>query len=280
MELLETKTPKTLIVVEGERLEPRFFSYFTKAYGIDMDVYIVGANIYDLYNKLKDYEFNCDIKDLLPNVGNQVEGMDELLKHKFAYTYLVFDFDAHHREIGEKDLDLDTVVHNNITKLREMASYFTNETDPGIGKLYVNYPMMESYRDCSSFFDEAYCDNSVAIEDIPDYKKLAGKKRLASIHLGKYTKENFSDLTKMNVYKLNKLSNDVWGPLAYSDYLGISEAIKILDCQHHKIDKERNVGVLNTALFTVLDYFGNRDGFYDTLIIDAESNVEKALQPV
>ena len=245
-----------------------------------MIAYIVGANIYDLYNQLKDYDFNCDIKDLLPDVGNQVEGMEEILQQKFAYTYLVFDFDAHHREIGEKEMDIDTIVHNNIAKLREMANFFTNETDPGVGRLYINYPMMESYRDCSSFFDEAYCDNTVAIEDISDYKKIAGRKSMASIHIGKYTRENFSDLTKMNIYKLHKLSKNIWGVITYRDYMELSEAANVLDCQTRKVSAERKVDVLNTALFIALDYFGNRDGFYDSVVIGSERGAEQVLQPV
>lgn len=275
MEPLEIKTAKALVIVEGERLEPKFFKQFTKVYGIDMEIYIVGANIYDLYNQLKDYDFSCDIKDLLPNVGNQVEGIEEILQQKFAYTYLVFDFDAHHREIGEEHLDIDTVVHNNIVKLREMADYFTNETDPGIGRLYINYPMMESYRDCSSFFDETYCNNTVAIEDIASYKRIAGQKKLASVHIGRYTKENFSDLTRMNVYKLHKIARNIWGATTYQDYVILSEVASILDYQTQKISVEKRIDVLNTALFIVLDYFGNRDGFYDSLVIGIESSVEK-----
>lgn len=280
MERLETKTAKALVIVEGERLEPKFFKQYTKVFGIDMEVYIVGANIYDLYNQLKDYDFNCDIKDLLPDVGNRVEGMEEILQQKFAYTYLVFDFDAHHREIGEEELDIDTVVQNNLVKLSEMAKFFTNETDPGVGRLYINYPMMESYRDCSSFFDEAYRDNAVAIADIPGYKRIAGQKKLASVHIGKYTRENFSDLTKMNIYKLHKLSRNIWGTMTYRDYMELSEAEKILDCQIQKVNQEKIIDVLNTALFIVLDYFGNRDGFYDSVVIGSESNAEQVLEPV
>lgn len=280
MERLETKTAKALVIVEGERLEPKFFKQYTKVFGIDMEAYIVGANIYDLYNQLKDYDFNCDIKDLLPNVGNRVEGMEEILQQKFAYTYLVFDFDAHHREIGEKELDIDTVIQNNLAKLSEMAKFFTNETDPGIGRLYINYPMMESYRDCSSFFDESYRDNTIAIADIPGYKRIAGQKKLASVHIGKYTRENFSDLTKMNIYKLHKLSRNFWGAVTYRDYIELSEAEKILDCQIQKVNQEKIIDVLNTALFIVLDYFGNRDGFYDSVVICSESNAKQVLELV
>jgi len=280
MEHSENKTAKALVIVEGERLEARFFWQFTKVYGMDLEVYLVGANIYDLYNKLKDYDFNCYIKDILPDVGNVVAGMDDILQQKFAYTYLVFDFDAHHREIGEEELDIDTVIHNNLAKLREMADFFTNETDPGVGRLYINYPMMESYRDCDSFFDEAYRDNSVSIEDISDYKRIAGRKKLASVHIGKYTKENFSDLTKMNIYKLHKLTKNIWGEIPYDEYVNLSIAVEILNRQTQKIDTERSVDVLNTALFIATDHFGNRDGFYDTLVAGTEATPYKAPQLV
>ena len=79
MELLESKTAKALVIVEGERLEPKFFCQFTAAFGIKMDVYIVGTNIYDLYNTLKEYNFDCDIKDVLPLVGNNVEDRFEIV---------------------------------------------------------------------------------------------------------------------------------------------------------------------------------------------------------
>lgn len=280
MEPLENKSAKALVIVEGERLEPKFFNQFTKVYGIDLELYIVGANIYDLYNQLKDYDFACDIKDLLPSVGNYVEGMDEKLQQKFAYTYLVFDFDAHHKEIGEEDLDIDTVVQNNIAKLREMASFFTNETDPTVGRLYINYPMMESYRDCSSFFDETYSNNDITIDDIPQYKRIAGQKRLASVHIGRYTRENFSDLSRMNIYKLGKISKNSWGEMSYLEYVELSAAEKILECQANRVNAERKVDVLNTALFIVLDHFGNRDGFYDSVVKSGERSTEQALQPV
>jgi hypothetical protein len=193
---------------------------------------------------------------------------------------LVFDFDAHHREIGEKGLDIDTVVHNNIAKLREMANFFTNETDPTIGRLYINYPMMESYRDCNAFFDEEYRDTTISIDDIPRYKHIAGQKKLASVHIGKYTKDNFSDLTRMNIYKLHKLTKSIWGGLPYNEYVNLSTTETILNCQAQKIDAERKIDILNTALFIVADYFGNRDGFYDTLIGVAPEILEKVPQLV
>lgn len=266
MEPLESKKAKALVIVEGERLEPEFFKQYIKLFGISLDLYLVGANIYNLYNQLRDYDFECNILDILPTLGNRVEGMADILEQKFAYTYLVFDFDAHHREIGEEGLDIDTIVKNNISKLREMMSFFTNETDPGVGKLYINYPMMESFRDCETFFDPKYADNAVSIEEISNYKAIAGSKRLSSIHISSYTKENFADLIRMNVYKLNKVALGVWDKLSYDQYIQMSVAEKILDCQVNRVNTSRKVDVLNTALFIGVDYFGNRDSFYNSLV--------------
>lgn len=56
-----------------------------------------------------------------------------------------------------------------------MAEYFVDETDPSVGKLYINYPMMESYRDCDDFFDENYKSTMVSLPAILSYKKDVGK---------------------------------------------------------------------------------------------------------
>ena len=54
MESLQNKSIKVLLIVEGEDLEPRFFNRQTAAYGINMDIYVVGTNIYALYTKMKE----------------------------------------------------------------------------------------------------------------------------------------------------------------------------------------------------------------------------------
>ena len=263
MEHSQNNIAKVLMIVEGESLEPKFFEQLKKVFGIGVEIYMVGANIYRLYQELEKYEFNCDIKDILPDIGNHIEGIEELLSQRYAYTYLVFDFDAHHRERGEEGLDIDTIVSNNVEKLEKMAAYFVDETDPSIGKLYINYPMMESYRDASCFFDEGYRDNEITIDDIGQYKSIAGKKCLASINVKRYTRENFADLTRMNVFKLYKICVGKWAAMTYEEYTSASKADVILGCQAERVRRERILDVINTSLFLVVDYFGNQKGFFD-----------------
>lgn len=280
MEHLQNNLAKILMIVEGESLEPKFFTQLKNVYGIGVEIYMVGANIYRLYQELEKYDFNCDIKDVLPDIGNHVEGIEELLKAKYAYTYLVFDFDAHHRERGEQSLDIDTIVSNNVKKLEKMASYFVDETDPSIGHLYINYPMMESYRDCSAFFDEDYRDNEIIIDSIGQYKSIAGKKRLASVNVKRYTKDNFSDLTRMNVFKLNKISAGKWEALTYEEYCKVSGADRILDYQAKRVQHERILDVINTSLFLAIDYFGNQKGFFDSVMEGKEQGVKTDETPL
>ena len=75
------------------------------------------------------------------------------------------------------------VVDCNITILTEMAEYFTNKTDPSVGRLYINYPMMESFRYCNCFDDRDFLDAKIKIECIKDFKSLASKKRLAGVRI-------------------------------------------------------------------------------------------------
>lgn len=287
MESLQNKSIKVLLIVEGEDLEPGFFKRLTAAYGVNMEIYIVGTNIYALYKKMKEYNFLCNIKDVLPEVGKDLEGKAEILAGNFAYTYLVFDFDAHHKTPIERaqDIEIDTIVHNNIAKLSEMAGYFVDETDPSIGKLYINYPMMESFRDCDAFFDPSYRNRDTSIDNLRRYKSIAGQRRLSGIALDKFSKENFSDLTRMNVYKLNSMMTACWDAPTYQQYLEMAECKNILDNQISKVGNERKVSVLNTALFILVDYYGNQRGFFDSIMSVANDGGtaeqrEEALQEV
>lgn len=270
-----SKEVKILVIVEGTRTEPTFFEQLASVYGVNAKIYSVGTNIYLLYKKMQEYEFQCDVKDALSEL-TVTKADKELLKETFTYTYLIFDCDAHHTDFLDKDKPLETVVKENFRHLQEMAAHFTNETDPSIGKLYINYPMMESYKDCDAFFDEAYKDRTVDVSDFVRYKSIITQKKIANVRMDRYTKENFDDLTRMNVYKLNYIRRDLWDAVSYDTYLELSEASEIVFSEEQFCDTTHQVQVLNTALFLLLDYYGNRDGFFDRLMrrSDPESDFE------
>ena len=254
-----------LIVVEGKRAEPNFFNQIKRVYNINFNIYCLETNIYRLYREMKKLDFNGNLKDVLLSLHNTDE-YKEVLHKKFAFTYLIFDFDPHHTEEYEKNKPIEEIVSDNIQKINDMTEYFIDETDPTVGRLYINYPMLESYRDCDTFFDENYINNYVDIQNIREYKKIAGTKKLANIRIDKSTQDNFESLSKMNLYKLSHILFNKWKAVPYSQYRLASTPSFILSKEAEIVTSSGRVAVLNTSLFLLLDYYGNRNGFYDKVI--------------
>ena len=252
-----------LIIVEGSKTEPRFFNQLNSLlFKSNFTIYCLETNIYTLYSKLKEREFNADIKMLLAELHPDKAN---ILNQKFAYTYLIFDCDPHHTK-KKDERSIREIVLDNFKKLKELASYFIDETDPTIGKLYINYPMMESYRDYDNFFDDSYKDTTVNINDIKKYKPFVNEKRLSGYDIAKYTSLDFKSLILQNLYKLSKISTNNWNKPSYNEYLKIAEPLNILNHEENFVKSNELIFVLNTALFVVIDYYGNRNSFYDNLI--------------
>ena len=139
---------KVLLIVEGNKTEPKIFNKIQELFGLDFEIFCFGTNIYSLYKLMKENDFNVNIKDLLAEVHPEYKND---LDNQFVYTYLIFDLDPHHSK-KEETRTIEELVNDNIQIVESMANYFVDETDPTIGKLYINYPMIESYKDCNDFF--------------------------------------------------------------------------------------------------------------------------------
>lgn len=252
-----------LIIVEGAKTESAFFKKLLGVFNQKFEIYCFGTNIYALYKKMKDIGFNGDLKAVLIELHPDQR---ELLSKRFAYTYLVFDCDVHHPKKDDSRC-IEKIIADNFSKLIEMADYFVDETDPSVGKLYINYPMMESYRDCDIFFDKNYKSSMVAFHNIISYKSDVGKRRLSSIHVDSYTEKQFSLLVLQNIYKLNLILAGKWDKPNYEEYLKQSNTKRILLAEQDIAKKLEALSVINTSLFIISDFFGNRDGFYDKLTI-------------
>ncbi|HRR77467.1 MAG TPA: hypothetical protein P5191_11740 [Ruminococcus sp.] len=264
---------KILLIVEGEKTETDFISRLTELYGMKYQIYAVRSNLFALYDKAKRTEFQCDIKDILREF-NLPEEQKEVLREDFAFTYLIFDSELQDKRPNERQdpPPLTSRISRNIDRLIEMAGFFNDETDPSKGKLYINYPMMESYRDANSFYDKQFIYNTIALDDIPNYKEIASSKHLAGFTIQDYTKKNYTDLMRMHVNKLAFMSgHEELKGVPYTKYLSFSPGEKIAAIQKNSIMKDSVLHILNTSLFFLLDYYGNRDGFYDSIINNSEN---------
>ncbi len=261
---LMSKPANILLIVEGAKLEPNFFEKIAEFYDLNVKIYSLKTNIYLLYSKLKELSFDADVKDVLRELLTNKEDL-AILEEKFAYTYLIFDCDAHNSYENSNKSLFDNVI-DNLSKLKELTDYFTDETDPSRGKLYINYPMMESYRDCDDFFDGTYKDRVVDISQLGQYKQLVSFKKLGSYRIDKLNCQQYEHLIKMNLYKLNYICNGKWEAIKYEDYLTVSASSSVLAKESEFVLKSNFISVLNSSLFFSVDFFGNQEGYFDRVI--------------
>jgi hypothetical protein len=112
------------------------------------DVWIYGTNIYLLYEDIKK-EYDADWverdEDIdLPYVISKKQHPEELrYKDDFTNIILVFDYERHDSKFSEN-------------KILEMQQYFSDAAD--MGKLYINYPMIELYIPTANTHLHGYLD--------------------------------------------------------------------------------------------------------------------------
>lgn len=275
--------PNILFIVEGAKLEPEIVGRMISVYKVNCEITSVCTNIHALYRILKKDDGFSDIISVLKELYiEQIKNMEsdvlkkgqrkqldrvkkdlKKLNGKFASIYLVFDSEIQHGEFGSS-ISRDTRIKKNCNELKDMLVFFNNETDQG--KLYVNYPMMESYRDCDAFFDEGYKNRMVTLDILfaGKYKNQVGKRKLSNIQANKICKKDFDQLIRMNVFKLNSILTEKWLQMGYDDFLVHSNQQSILSAEQNFMAKKNAIAVLNTLLFFTLDYYG-RD-FYNTMM--------------
>lgn len=159
---------QSLLIVEGNHEKNKLFWLIFNCFpemNIHMDdIWIYGTNIYLLYDDIeKEYgtgwgELNDDID--LPFVISKKQHMDELCyKENFTNIFIVFDYERHDINFSEE-------------KIVKMQKYFYDETD--MGKLYLNYPMIESYQHLRVLPDYEYIDKKIPVSLQPgrEYKTL------------------------------------------------------------------------------------------------------------
>lgn len=136
--------------------------FFTEKF--DTFICTYNSNIYSLYTKLKQHDtLNGMLEVNTVSVFKEIllEKGDETLKNiredEVSEIYLFFDYDFQE--------DSRTPQENNRI-LSEMLKYFTDETEKG--KLYINYPMVESLRYTKELPDNDYWKYTVTRQRCQD----------------------------------------------------------------------------------------------------------------
>ena len=134
-----------LFVFEGERREPMLFKSIEHLFFPSNGENIVcsfGNNIYELYRQMHSMGEGADIVGVLKENGAISIDYDIA---DFSDVFLFFDLDIHNEN---------QTMETSAAQIAEMLSYFDNETETG--KLFINYPMIESIYHTSTLPDNEY----------------------------------------------------------------------------------------------------------------------------
>lgn len=174
------------MIVEGTRREEDYIAclkemFLTKG---EVEVFCLPAdqNIYMLWSKLQEDDFETEIIDLVKECSDEAKDrLQEIRPDYFNEVYLFFDFDIHQDNLpkgknGIKPYDV----------IKQMLETFDNETENG--KLYISYPMIEALRDITEWSCVPYYQCTLSVSDSAQYKEKTGNNK-AFPHVKKYNKD-------------------------------------------------------------------------------------------
>jgi hypothetical protein len=151
---MSEKKRKIFVLVEGANTDVRLMERLFAIYDIDAKYEIVSycTNIYTLYGEMF-AENDPSIVDLLQLLKAREINPDKkaIFDDLYSDILLIFDFDPHAPDFSPE-------------KIQCMAEYFVESSD--MGKLYLNYPMVEAFYHMPSIPDAQYNNRSVTIDEL------------------------------------------------------------------------------------------------------------------
>ena len=164
-----------LFVFEGKKSEPKLFEalkelFFPKR--TEQFVCTYNSNIYSLYSHLvqldvfKDENIESSGRTLsILNTILQKKGdntLANILEAEISEIFLFFDYDFHESRLS---------LEENNKHLSEMLEYFNDET--ANGKLYINYPMIESIKYHKELPDADFLNYIIPRNNCKQFKNIA-----------------------------------------------------------------------------------------------------------
>lgn len=237
---------KILFVVEGLSDEPKFIrrllqvcysSQQFKTYSYKTNIHVLAKRLEDEYPDFENEDI--DIQLILRQFENN-EKQRELLSAHYTDIFLIFDF-----EPRDHTPQFDTI--------KRMLSYFNDSTTRG--KLFINYPMMQSYKHFPKLPFPEFKNEAVSCDDCKKYKEQVSKISQYT-DLAKYDYPLFMSLAVHHLCKANFLMTGIYKAPTVEEYL-LWEMSQIFDVQVSTLYKDSRVFILNTCIFILCDYKPN-----------------------
>ena len=148
---MNNKTPGILFLVEGAKTDFSLMKKLLDIYSISDSYEIISynTNIYNLYQRMF-FENDPESLDLLQVLKEHEpdESKKRIFNRHYSDIILIFDLDPQDPLFSPE-------------KILKMASFFNESSDHG--KLYLNYPMVESFYHMKSIPDPDYDSYTVSL---------------------------------------------------------------------------------------------------------------------
>lgn len=230
---------KILILVEGAKTDVALMKRLLSAYEIDFNYEIVSycTNIYTLYHEMFEDNNPADI-DLLQLLKSREPNpaKKDIFDIPYSDILLVFDLDPQDPGFEPR-------------KISDMAEYFVESSD--MGKLYINYPMVEAFYHMASIPDLAYNSYYATLDELASrtYKERVNRENQ------KHDYRKFAvEKKECNIVIDQNIRKAQWLVGIEPDGSQLPAQSDILNAQLNCIRNDARVAVLSTCAFFIPEY--------------------------
>ena len=234
---------KILVLVEGAKTDYKLMKHLLHVYGIESSHEIVSydTNIYTLYKEMfQDGDPNSI--DILQNLKEHErdEEKKKLFDERYSDILLIFDLDPQAPDFSPE-------------KIMAMMTYFVESSD--MGKLYINYPMVESFYHMKSIPDDNYNAYTASLEELREHKykqRVNAENRNHDYSKFAVTRAECTTVIQQNIDKAWLLTETK--RLVDDLSCVLPESADILRSQLKNMEEKQLVSVLCTCAFYIADY--------------------------
>ena len=202
--------PNILIILEGKNPEIRIIKRIECMLNLGLNAEIIfGGNIYELYCQITSDPFSniegsnnifklvqgyCKDPSLV-KINNPI--FDKYTVDDFSHIFMFFDFDP--QAINTK---------NKLSQVKEMLKTFNNPTENG--KLYINYPSVESFNHITRDFQNLIYNQGA---NFKGYKETAGNdidKIREYTQLRRLERKDLLLIFQLHIKKANFICNSLY----------------------------------------------------------------------
>lgn len=248
------------IIYEGEKTERQLVNNLNNIFFDDVSelvpiMFPAGENIYMLWKQLKKDEFQTDLIEVIREYNAEAaKVLKGYQRNGFMEIYLFFDYDGHQNNLSGSEERVGDI-------LEEMLDTFSEETD--LGKLYINYPMVESLRDNKPPSEEAcYRNCAINLENIKNYKQSVHNLQIYQ-DFRKLNRGQWYELCINAVCKANCIINNTYCVPKRKIFIDKMGQDKLYRMQKQKYVSFGVIAVINSIPLFLLEYF--KKEFWDEI---------------